>query len=275
MVVSGHGGVRAAEYVKHHLFKNNQIRDAGSTTSTAILVGDRLIVANVGDSRAVICRGGNAIAVSRDHKPDQSDNGLRMLEDLSYGLELGEWEVFLQFLVHLVTAPMQGDTRQMMLSFYSIIAILSDVRHLKQYVVADPEIQEEKIDSSLEFLILASDGLWDAVSNEEAVAIVNPIQDPEQAAKQLMQEASQRGSSDNITCVVVRFLVNQGGPSCNPSANQRGSPHSRNVSAIQGGSSCNFSAIQVGSPRNVTANQGGPPLNASVNQGGSSRNVSA
>lgn len=33
-------------------------RDAGSTASTAILIGDRLLVANVGDSRAVISRGG-------------------------------------------------------------------------------------------------------------------------------------------------------------------------------------------------------------------------
>jgi len=37
---------------------------------------------------------------------------------------------------------------------------------LKQYVVADPEIKEEVVDSSLEFLILASDGLWDVVTNE-------------------------------------------------------------------------------------------------------------
>ncbi|KAH1119581.1 hypothetical protein GYH30_048104, partial [Glycine max] len=86
-------------------------------------------------------------------------------------------------------------------------------RLLKQYVVADPEIQEEKVDSSLEFLILASDGLWDVVSNEEAVAMIKPIEDAEEAAKRLMQEAYQRGSSDNITCVVVRFLSNQGASS--------------------------------------------------------------
>ena len=42
--------------------ENTQNRDAGSTASTAILVGDRLLVANVGDSRAVICRGGNGKA---------------------------------------------------------------------------------------------------------------------------------------------------------------------------------------------------------------------
>lgn len=41
--------------------------------------------------------------------------------------------------------------------------------------------------------------------------MVMPIQEPEQAAKRLMQEAYQRGSADNITIVVVRFLANQGG----------------------------------------------------------------
>lgn len=39
--------------------------------------------------------------------------------------------------------------------------------------------------------------------------MIKPIQDPEQAAKRLMQEAYQRGSADNITCVVVRFLASQ------------------------------------------------------------------
>lgn len=37
---------------------SSQTRDAGSTASTAIIVGDRLLVANVGDSRAVISKGG-------------------------------------------------------------------------------------------------------------------------------------------------------------------------------------------------------------------------
>ena len=92
------------------------------------------------------------------------------------------------------------------------------------------------VDSSLEFLILASDGLWDVVTNEvtdhetkpihsssailpgasllrwqEAVAMVKPILDSEQAAKTLLAEASQRGSADNITCVVVRFLEQHNG----------------------------------------------------------------
>ncbi|KAF9616309.1 hypothetical protein IFM89_029085 [Coptis chinensis] len=256
-VFDGHGGARAAEYVKQNLFSNlikhpkfisdtksaiadaynhtdseflkaesSQNRDAGSTASTAILVGGRLLVANVGDSRAVICRGGNAIAVSRDHKPDQTDERQRIEDAGGFVMWAGTWRVG----GVLAVSRAFGD------------------KLLKQYVVADPEIQEVVIDSSLEFLILASDGLWDVVTNEstlmngldvsvillgyffqdgiylelglmhrypveynlEAVSMIKSIEDPEQAAKRLMQEAYQRGSADNITCVVVRFLGNQG-----------------------------------------------------------------
>ncbi|XP_031480957.1 probable protein phosphatase 2C 59 [Nymphaea colorata] len=217
-VFDGHGGARAAEYVKQNLFsnlirhpefisntrsaiahaynqtdsdflksENSQNRDAGSTASTAVLVGDRLLVANVGDSRAVICRDGNAIAVSRDHKPDQTDERQRIEDAGGFVMWAGTWRVG----GVLAVSRAFGD------------------RQLKQYVVADPEIKEEVIDGSLEFLILASDGLWDVVTNEDAVSMVKSIEDPEEAAKRLMQEAYQRGSADNITCVVVRFLVGQ------------------------------------------------------------------
>ncbi|GER32479.1 protein phosphatase 2C family protein [Striga asiatica] len=232
-VFDGHGGARAAEYVKQNLFnnlikhpkfisdtksaiadayshtdseflksENNQNRDAGSTASTAILVGNRLLVANVGDSRAVICRGGNAIAVSRDHKPDQTDERQRIENAGGFVMWAGTWRVG----GVLAVSRAFGD------------------RLLKQYVVADPEIQEEKVDDTLEFLILASDGLWDVVTNEEAVSMTRPISDPEEAAKRLMQEAHQRGSGDNITVVIVRFLGDREnvGPSSNTTANSSG-----------------------------------------------------
>lgn len=48
---------------------------------------------------------------------------------------------------------------------------------------------------------------------QEAVAMIKPIEDAEEAAKRLMQEAYHRGSADNITCVVVRFSMNKDVPS--------------------------------------------------------------
>ncbi|TVU16432.1 hypothetical protein EJB05_39995 [Eragrostis curvula] len=217
-VFDGHGGSKVAEYVQQNLFSNLikhpkfisdtkvAIDDAykstdseflesdstqnqcGSTASTAVLVGDRLFVANVGDSRAIICRGGNAIAVSKDHKPDQTDERQRIEDAGGFVMWAGTWRVG----GVLAVSRAFGD------------------KLLKQYVVVDPEIREEVVDDTLEFLILASDGLWDVVSNEEAVAMTRSIQDPEEAAKKLLQEAYKRESSDNITCVVVRFLHGQG-----------------------------------------------------------------
>ncbi|KAL0648201.1 hypothetical protein Bca4012_046492 [Brassica carinata] len=228
-VFDGHGGARAAEYVKRHLFSNlithpkfisdtksaitdaynhtdsellksedSHNRDAGSTASTAILLGDRLLVANVGDSRAVISRAGTAIAVSRDHKPDQSDERERIENAGGFHTVLIDVSMcVLHSLIEIGTWRVGG--------VLAVSRAFGD-RLLKQYVVADPEIREEKIDDSLEFLILASDGLWDVFSNEEAVALVKEVEDPEDSAKKLVAEAIKRGSKDNITCVIVRFL---------------------------------------------------------------------
>ncbi len=221
-VFDGHGGSRAAEYLKNHLFENllkhpkflddtksvitevylktdqdflkdakNQNRDAGSTASTAVLVGDHLLVANVGDSRAVICKGGKAVALSTDHKPNQSDERQRIEDAGGVVMWAGTWRVG----GILAVSRAFGD------------------RLLKQYVVADPEIQEDTIEKGVDFLVLASDGLWDVVSNEDAVEMVSNIlnaeeADAEEAANKLTKEAYRRGSADNITCLIVRFNHN-------------------------------------------------------------------
>jgi protein phosphatase 1L len=82
-------------------------------------------------------------------------------------------------------------------------------RLLKQYVVAEPDIQEVTIAEGVDFLVLASAGLWDIVSNQDAVSIVlEYISDVEEAANRLIEEAYHRGSVKNITCVVVCFNLN-------------------------------------------------------------------
>ncbi len=217
-VFDGHGGSRAAEYVKKYLFDNllkhprfvddtklaivesyqqtdqdylkteiNQNRDAGSTASTAVLVGDRLLVANVGDSRAVICRGGEAFALSSDHKPNRADERQRIEDAGGVVMWVGTWRVG----GVLAVSRAFGD------------------RLLKQYVVAEPEIQEDTIEEGVDFLILASDGLWDVVTNQEAVSMVLSIEDAQEAANKLTEEAYRRGSADNITCLIVRFNHDQ------------------------------------------------------------------
>ncbi|GJR09982.1 putative ribonuclease H-like domain-containing protein [Tanacetum coccineum] len=84
---------------------------------------DRSLVANVGDSRAVISRGGKAFVVSRDHKPDRSDERQRIEDAGGFVMWAGTWRVG----GVLAVSRAFGD------------------KLFKQYVVADTEIQEEKI----------------------------------------------------------------------------------------------------------------------------------
>ncbi|KAI3731362.1 hypothetical protein L1987_62550 [Smallanthus sonchifolius] len=213
-IFDGHGGSRAAEYLKENLFKNlmnhpeflantrlaisetyqqtdsdflesgkDTFRDDGSTASTAVLVGNHLYVANVGDSRTVISKAGKAIALSEDHKPNRSDERKRIENAGGVVMWAGTWRV--------------GGVLAMSRAFGN--------RMLKQFVVAEPEIQEQELDEEFELLILASDGLWDVVPNEDAVSLALLEEEPEAAARKLTETAFSRGSADNITCIVVRL----------------------------------------------------------------------
>ncbi|XP_019195125.1 PREDICTED: probable protein phosphatase 2C 76 isoform X1 [Ipomoea nil] len=213
-IFDGHGGSRAAEYLKQNLFQNlmkhpefvtntkhaisetyqqtdrdflesekDSLRDDGSTASTAVLVGNHLYVANVGDSRTIVSKKGKAIPLSQDHKPNRSDERKRIENAGGVIMWAGTWRV--------------GGVLAMSRAFGN--------RMLKQYVVAEPEIQEEVIDEELELLVLASDGLWDVVPNEDAVSLAESEESPEAAARKLTETAFTRGSADNITCIVVKF----------------------------------------------------------------------
>ncbi|KAG2590142.1 probable protein phosphatase 2C 7 isoform X1 [Panicum virgatum] len=228
-VFDGHGGTRAAEYLKEHLFENLKKHPAfvtdtksaisetykktdadfldavaegniqvGSTASTAVLVGNHLYVANVGDSRAVISKAGKAIALSDDHKPNRSDERKRIEDAGGIVVWSGTWRV--------------GGILAMSRAFGNHL--------LKRFIVADPEIQDQEIDGELEFLILASDGLWDVVPSEHAVAFVKDEDGPEAAARKLTEIAFRRGSTDNITCIVVEFRHDNMSDGSPPSANQ-------------------------------------------------------
>ncbi|KAF2291557.1 hypothetical protein GH714_025598 [Hevea brasiliensis] len=156
----------------------------GSTAVTAILLnGQKLWVANVGDSRAVLSRGGQAIQMSTDHEPNT---------------ERGSIEHRGGFV-----SNMPGDVPRVN-GQLAVSRAFGD-KSLKSHLRSDPDMQETIIDNNIDTLILASDGLWKVLTNQEAVDIARKIKDPLKAAKQLTAEALKRDSKDDISCVVVRF----------------------------------------------------------------------
>ncbi len=167
-------------YLKQDAIAHN---DDGCTATTAILVGRRLVTGHVGDSRAVIGEGGTATPLTSDHKPNRPDERSRIEKVGGTVVHAGTWRV--------------GGVLAVSRSFGN--------RQLKQWVVSHPEIREDLMHSTTSCVILASDGIWDVVDNQEAINIVAKYEDAEAAAKALATYAYERGSYDNISCVVCLF----------------------------------------------------------------------
>lgn len=168
--------------------------DDGSTAVSALIVNRTIYVANVGDSRAVLCvQGGRAVDMSADHKPNREDEKARIEKLGGRIIHYGTWRV-------------QG--------VLAVTRALGD-RRLKAYVSAEPEIKSWKLQDGDDFLILASDGVWDVLSSQAAVDIVRQCMsetaggmsggggDVKEAARRLTNAAYSYHSMDNITSLVI------------------------------------------------------------------------
>lgn len=80
----------------------------------------------------------------------------------------------------------------------------------RKLVIADPDVLSFDLkDHRPSFLILASDGLWDTFSNEEAIAFIKErLNEPDYGAKSITLQAYYRGSLDNITVIIINFKEN-------------------------------------------------------------------
>ena len=88
---------------------------------------------------------------------------------------------------------------------------------------------EKHISNDDMYLVLASDGLWDVMSNEDVARFMMNATNFTEVAKELCYEATILGSSDNITVVVVDLKTNEQSQSSNnttplPSPTGNGNP---------------------------------------------------
>jgi protein phosphatase 1L len=78
-------------------------------------------------------------------------------------------------------------------------------RLMKRFIVAHPEIRQDTLSPQTRCLIVASDGLWDVFSNQDAVDEALKYGNAEKAAGEMIKMAYDRGSYDNISCIVCYF----------------------------------------------------------------------
>lgn len=184
----------------------SQAQGSGSTAVVALVGGGHVAVANCGDSRAVLSRAGRAVPLSFDHKPERPDE-MQRVESL--GGQVVFW------------------------NGYRVLGVLAMSRAigdhcLRPFVIPDPEVRTVEVGADDDFLILASDGLWDALSNEDACnaaarALARWREESARCGQQrarggqqrarktgeqlaadvLVRLAIARGSADNVSAVVV------------------------------------------------------------------------
>ncbi|CAJ2643474.1 unnamed protein product [Trifolium pratense] len=225
-VFDGHGGKQAADFACNHLPKfiledkdfpvdierivssaflqtDNAFAEAcsldaalasGTTALATLIIGRLLVVANAGDCRAVLCRRGKAIDMSRDHKPVCMKEQRRIEASGGY-----VYDGYLNGQLNVARAI--GDWHMEGMK-------CKDGGPLS----AEPELITTKLTAEDEFLIIGCDGIWDVFRSQNAVDFarrrLQEHNDPAVCSKDLVDEALKRKSGDNLSAVVVCFQQN-------------------------------------------------------------------
>jgi len=160
------------------------VRYAGCTAVTAFLKktsGERwLHVANVGDARAVLCRGGKAVRLTYEHKGSDRQEAKRVTD-------AGGFVVLNRVNGILAVTRSLGD------------------HAMKDYVISTPHIEETKLEREDTYLILSCDGLWDVCTDQEATDLIRDESNVDTMANKLLIHALKNGTTDNITVLVIQL----------------------------------------------------------------------
>ena len=183
---------------------------AGCTSVVVAATPDTLWCANAGDSRAVVCRDGVAIPLSFDHKPNSEIESTRITKAGGF---VEATNGFFRVNGNLNLSRSIGDLKYKQ---------SPELPPEAQIITAEPDVLKHTLDPKDEFFIVACDGVWDVLSNQEAVDFVRTRIQSERGAGREPQlskicEAAfdrciatnpreTRGiGGDNMTCVVVEI----------------------------------------------------------------------
>jgi len=167
---------------------------SGSTAVCALITPGHIFLANCGDSRAILCRNNGKVHIAtQDHKPVnpiekeriQNAGGSVMIQrvngSLAVSRALGDFEY--------KNVPSKGPCEQL--------------------VSPEPEISEVDRNDTDEFLVLACDGIWDVMSNEELAEFVSNrmtiTDDLKEICDVVIDTCLYKGSRDNMSLVIIAF----------------------------------------------------------------------
>jgi len=209
-IYDGHGGREAVEYVAQHLHENiekelkkhslvneavkqaymdtdeeirlHKINYSGTTSVSCLILpendGKTLYVANCGDARAVLCRNKTAKRLTVDHKASDINEVQRIRS-------AGGFVVMNRVNGILAVTRSLGD------------------HTMKEFVTGEPYTDIISLTPDDSHLILACDGVWDVLEDQEVCDIVVNEENIKRKAERVVGHSLKGGSTDNISVIVV------------------------------------------------------------------------
>ncbi|KAJ9680021.1 hypothetical protein PVL29_021788 [Vitis rotundifolia] len=189
--------------------------ESGSTATVMLIGDDMVFISHVGDSCVVLSRSGKAEELTNPHRPYGSNKS--SLEEIRRIREAGGWIVNGRICGDIAVSRAFGDMRfktkknemlekglekgRWSQKFVSRVQFTGDL------VVASPDVFQVALGSDAEFLLLASDGLWDYINSSEAVTFVrNELRqhgDVQVACEALARAALDRRTQDNVSIIIA------------------------------------------------------------------------
>ena len=206
--------------INYNLIKTKQSFDtekSGSTVCIGFLNNKNLIFANIGDSRAILCSCNNNIwkssQLTKDHKPkDQSEYDRiissggtvsRMINIEKNDEEIGPYRVW--------------DKTQDKGPGLAMSRSIGDAHAKTLGVLAEPDIFEYTLNEGDKFIVCATDGIWEYLSNDDVMDTIKDIYENNGKAEEACEILVKRASSewikennktmDDISCAIIFLNV--------------------------------------------------------------------
>ncbi|XP_051123080.1 protein phosphatase 2C 57 isoform X2 [Andrographis paniculata] len=197
------------------LEESGEEAESGSTATVIFVRSDMMIVSHVGDSCVALSCAGKAQVLTGSHRP--YGNNKVALQEIRRILEAGGWINNGRICGDISVSRSFGDMRFKTKKNEMLKKGVEEGRWTEKFasriqpkgdwVTASPDVFQVALGPDAEFVVLASDGLWDYINSSDAVIFVrNHLRqhgDVQMASEALAQLALNRYSQDNISIVIA------------------------------------------------------------------------
>jgi len=176
--------------IDKEVLKNQQALNipGGSTALCGYINGNTLSLANVGDSKAIIIRKGLPVALNIEHKANNEEERKNVENRGGFVFEKKGLK----------------SSRFLVQGALELTRSIGDPSY-KEFITCEPDVMQYKFDKEDEYIIMASDGFWNEVTEEESAKLVNSYKKSEGLSKFLVEEAMKKKhyNVDNISLIAI------------------------------------------------------------------------